>query len=64
MRHDRDRLLDILEAIESIQRYSKEGRSRFDTDELVRNWILMHIEIIGEAVSRLSPVHPGVRSWP
>jgi uncharacterized protein with HEPN domain len=55
VRHDTDRLEDILEAIEAIERYSQEGRARFDADELVRIWILKHIEIIGEAVARLSP---------
>jgi uncharacterized protein with HEPN domain len=55
MRHDTDRLEDILEAIEAIERYSNEGRTRFDADELVRTWVLKHIEITGEAVARLSP---------
>ena len=54
MRRDLDRLRDILEAIEAIERHTAGGRERFDRDELVRIWCLKHVEIIGEAVSRLS----------
>lgn len=54
MRKDLDRLQDILEAIEAVQRYGAEGQGRFDSDELVRVWCLRHVEIIGEAVARLT----------
>lgn len=54
MRRDLDRLRDILEAIEAIERHTAAGRERFDRDELVRTWCLKHVEVIGEAVSRLS----------
>ncbi|MFZ5866413.1 MAG: hypothetical protein ACOYXY_11085 [Thermodesulfobacteriota bacterium] len=35
MRDDRLRLLDILEAIANIERYSSRGREAFDEDELM-----------------------------
>jgi uncharacterized protein with HEPN domain len=54
MRNDLERLRDILEAIDAIQKYTSDGRGRFDEDELVQSWCLRHIEIIGEATSRLS----------
>ncbi len=54
MRKDLERLNDILEAIEAIKKYTSTGRDLFDKDELVRTWCLHHVEIIGEAVSRLS----------
>jgi len=54
MRDDRERLLDIQEAIECVEKYAVRGRERFENDELVQNWILRHLQIIGEAVSRLS----------
>jgi uncharacterized protein with HEPN domain len=54
VRKDVDRLRDVLEAIAAIERYAGSDRRRFDTDELVRTWCLHHIEIIGEAVARLS----------
>lgn len=54
MRQDRDRLLDILEAIERIEKYADKGRTAFNSDELVQTWIIHHIQIIGEATRRIS----------
>jgi uncharacterized protein with HEPN domain len=50
LRDARERLRDILEAIERIDRYATRGRAAFDSDELVQNWIVRHLQIIGEAV--------------
>ena len=55
MRDDRERMLDILEAIERIEKYTARGRSVFDEDELIQTWVLHHLQIIGEAVRALSP---------
>ncbi|MGD9630401.1 MAG: hypothetical protein AB7V18_14265 [Pyrinomonadaceae bacterium] len=38
MRDDRERLLDILEAIERIEKYTARGRSVFDENELIETW--------------------------
>lgn len=54
MRGDRERLEDVLEAIERIERHTAAGRSAFDADELIQNWVVHHLEIIGEACTRLS----------
>jgi uncharacterized protein with HEPN domain len=54
MRADRERLTDILEAIERIKRHTRAGRSAFDADELVQVWVVRHLQIIGEAVAKLS----------
>ena len=54
MRDDRERLYDILEAIERIEKYSARGRSVFDEDELIQTWVLHHLQLIGEAVRALS----------
>ena len=54
MRHDWERLHDILEAIARIERYVQQGRDVFDHDELVQVWIIHHIQVIGEAVRHLS----------
>ena len=54
MTRDRDRLEDILEAIERIERYARKGRDAFEADELVQTWIIHHIQVIGEATRRLS----------
>jgi uncharacterized protein with HEPN domain len=54
LRRDRQRLEDILEAIERIEKYASGGRAHFDGDELVQTWVLHHLQIIGEAVRGLS----------
>lgn len=54
MRDDRSRLLDVIEAIERIERYAARGREAFDRDELLQTWVVHHIQIVGEAVRKLS----------
>jgi uncharacterized protein with HEPN domain len=54
MRSDQERFLDILEAIEKIERYSIRGKETFVTDELLQVWIVRHLQIIGEAANRVS----------
>jgi uncharacterized protein with HEPN domain len=64
MRSDCERLQDILEAIERINRYTVEGAAAFEENELVQNWVVSHIRIIGEAsyglTQRLKAAHPEV----
>jgi uncharacterized protein with HEPN domain len=54
MRDDRERLQDILEAIELIEKYAAKGRAVFEQDELIQTWFLQHLQIIGEASRGLS----------
>jgi uncharacterized protein with HEPN domain len=54
MRSERERLLDILEAIERIEKYAEGGKDIFEADELIQTWIVHHIMIIGEACRTLS----------
>ena len=56
MRDDRERLLDILEAIERIEKYSVLGEESFRNDELIQNWMVRNIQVIGEAARGLSQV--------
>jgi uncharacterized protein with HEPN domain len=49
MRSERERLVDILEAIERIEKYAALGKTSFENDELIQNWMVNHITIIGEA---------------
>jgi len=49
MRDDRERLLDIQDAVARIERYAARGRAAFDGDELIQAWIVRHLQIIGEA---------------
>ena len=54
MSRDRERLLHIQEAIDRVQRYASRGRDAFDRDELIQNWIVRHLQVIGEACRALS----------
>ena len=64
MRDDRQRLLDILEAIQRIEKYSSHGKQAFERSELIQNWVLRHLRIIGEGCrstsSEFRTQHPEV----
>ena len=64
MRSDKERLLDILEAIDKIEQHDLPDRDALAGDESAQVWVLYHVQIIGEAASRLSPslqaAHPDV----
>ncbi len=64
MRDDRQRLLDIQEAIERIEKYAARGRDAFQNDELIQTWIVHHLQLIGEACRTISKAlrdhHPEV----
>ena len=66
MRRDRERLVDIKEAIEGVEKYASRGKDAAMGDELIRVWIVYHLQTIGEAVRLLSPElkqrHPEI-SW-
>lgn len=47
-------MLDILEAIERIEKYSSRGRQTFEEDELIQNWIAHQLQVIGEALRSIS----------
>lgn len=50
MRDPRERLRDILEAIE---RHLHRGRTAFEQDELLQGWFVRNLQIIGEAARTL-----------
>jgi uncharacterized protein with HEPN domain len=54
MRDDREHILDMLEAVDRIGRHAEKGREAFEKDELIQTWVVHHLEIIGEAASKLS----------
>jgi uncharacterized protein with HEPN domain len=64
MRDDRERLLDIIEAIERIEKVSVQGREYFYNDEMAQVWVIHHLQIIGEAVrgitSEFRTENPGI----
>jgi len=53
MRDPKERLRDILEAIDKIVRYAARGREEFEKNELIQNWFIRHLQIIGEAARAL-----------
>ncbi|MGH8908170.1 MAG: HepT-like ribonuclease domain-containing protein [Egibacteraceae bacterium] len=54
MRGDVERLCDILEAIERIERHTAGGHMAFQYNELIQVWVVRHLQVIGEAAGRLS----------
>jgi uncharacterized protein with HEPN domain len=64
MRDDREKLQDILEAIERIERYAVQGRQAFEQNELIQTWFTQNLQVIGEASRSLSSAirdqHPAI----
>ena len=54
MKSDQERILDIQEAIIRIEKYAHRGKQVFETDELIQNWMIHHLQIIGEAAARVT----------
>jgi uncharacterized protein with HEPN domain len=54
----------MLDAIAAIRRRTDRGRTAYDNDELIRVWVLHHMQIIGEAAARLDPAGEAARSLP
>jgi uncharacterized protein with HEPN domain len=53
MRDPKERLRDILEAIEAIERYLHRGKADFEQDELLQGWFVRNLQIIREAARAL-----------
>jgi uncharacterized protein with HEPN domain len=53
-RSEKERLLDILEAIQRIEKYARRGKATFLQDELGQEWLVNQIAAIGEACRDLS----------
>jgi uncharacterized protein with HEPN domain len=66
MRDSKTRLQDILDAIDAIGKYSNKGKDAFLNDELIQNWFVRHLQIIGEAAYAISDevkAKPKVIPW-
>ena len=65
MRDDRERLRDIQEAIGKVEKYSIKGREVFFDDELIQGWVLLQLQIIGEAARSMTAEtyeqHPDIK---
>lgn len=53
MRSPRERVLDMLEAINPIEKYAPRGRQAFETDELIQTYLLHCLQVLGEAAFRM-----------
>ena len=49
-----DRLQDILEAIQKFEQYAHDDSFSSQNENLVEVWMIHHLQIIGEAASRVS----------
>jgi len=54
VRTDRAWLLDVVDAIDRIERHLPATRASFDDDERTQVWMVYQLQIIGEACGRLS----------
>ena len=67
MRDPKERLLDMLDAIERIEKYISKGRGTFEQDELIQTWVVHHLQIMGEAAAKVGrefhEQHPSIL-WP
>ena len=54
LRSDRQRLLDVIEAVEEIEKYADRGKQAFEADDLLQTFIVHHIQILGEACRSIS----------
>lgn len=43
MRDPKERLLDILQAINAVERYGDHDRTAFERDEMLQVWFLRHL---------------------
>lgn len=53
MKQPRERILDMLEAIDQIERYAGRGRAALESDELIRVWVVHHLQVLCEAAAAL-----------
>lgn len=54
MRKPEERLLDMLEALQRIEKYAVRGRQAFVDDELIQTYVVHNLQIFGEAAFKLS----------
>jgi uncharacterized protein with HEPN domain len=54
LRNDREWLLDILDALKKIEKYSSRGYDAFAEEELLQIWVIHYLEVVGEASNHIS----------
>lgn len=53
MRIVEERFLDMMEAIQRIDKYAGRGRQAFVSDELIQTYIVHNLQILGEAAAKI-----------
>ena len=53
MRDVDERFLDMIEAIQRIEKYASHGRQAFVSDELIQTYIVHNLQILGEAAAKV-----------
>lgn len=53
MRIVEERFLDMMEAIQRIDKYAGRGRQSFVADELIQTYIVHNLQILGEAAAKI-----------
>lgn len=59
---DEDYLNHVLGAISSIESYTVDGEAAFVRDRRTQDAVIRNLEVIGEAVNKLSQVLPSFRT--
>jgi uncharacterized protein with HEPN domain len=54
MRNSKERLLDMMEAIQRIEKYAVKGRHAFIDSELIQTFVVHNLQIFGEAACKIS----------
>jgi uncharacterized protein with HEPN domain len=62
VRNVAERLLDIQDAIVRIMKYTRDGRYRYDHDELVQTWVTHNLYVIGEATRAIASDFPDFKN--
>ena len=64
MRNDRERLLDICEAVDRVREKLPGTKDEFIRSDLLQVWVSWHLQMIGEAANNISvpfqAVHPEI----
>jgi uncharacterized protein with HEPN domain len=55
LKDDKEKLEKILECIDRVNKYTKEGREEFFRNHLIQDGVVRNIQVIGEAIKELSP---------
>jgi uncharacterized protein with HEPN domain len=55
VRNPKVRIEDMLEAIQRINKYTVRGKAAFASEELIQTYVVHNLQILGEAVCKLTP---------